>query len=69
MSRFFRRNIGFHGRMARGISGAILLIAGIITVDYQLWVGISLVAVGLFCIVEALWGWCFLRACGVRTKH
>ena len=68
MARFFDRNISFQGRMARGITGAILLIAGIISADFTLWATIPLVVIGLFCIFEAVRGWCFLRACGVKTK-
>jgi hypothetical protein len=68
MARFFDRNISFQGRMARGISGTILLISGIILADFTLWACLPLVAVGLFCIFEAVRGWCFLRACGVKTK-
>ena len=69
MNGFFNRNISFHGRMARGIVGAVLLIAGIIMADFELWVCLPLVALGLFCIFEAIRGWCLLRACGLRTKH
>ena len=54
--------------MARGITGSILLIVGIILADLTLWAAIPLVVIGLFCIFEAVRGWCFLRACGVRTK-
>lgn len=54
--------------MARGITGSILLIVGIILADDTLWACIPLVVIGLFCIFEAVRGWCFLRACGVRTK-
>jgi hypothetical protein len=68
MSRFFQRNITFQGRMARGFTGAVLLIGGIIAADFTLWAAIPLVVVGLFCIFEAVRGWCFLRACGVKTK-
>jgi len=68
MAGFFKRNISFQGRMARGITGAILLIIGIILADDTLWASIPLVVIGLFCIFEAVRGWCFLRACGVRTK-
>ena len=69
MSNFFKQNIGRHGRMARGIAGGVLLIAGIIMADFQLAVSLPLVAVGLFCIFEAIRGWCLLRACGLRTRH
>jgi hypothetical protein len=68
MPGFFKRNISFQGRMARGITGSILLIVGIILADDTLWACIPLVVIGLFCIFEAVRGWCFLRACGVRTK-
>lgn len=68
MSRFFARNIGFPGRLVRGVVGTILLIAGIIMADFELWLCLTLVAIGLFAIFEAVRGWCFARACGVRTK-
>jgi hypothetical protein len=68
MPGFFKRNISFQGRMARGITGSILLIAGIIAADSTLWAAIPLVVIGLFCIFEAVRGWCFLRACGIKTK-
>ena len=68
MAGFFKPNISFQGRIARGITGTILLIAGIILADDTLWASIPLVAIGLFCVFEAVRGWCFLRACGVRTK-
>ncbi len=68
VSRFFQPNIKRHGRIARGVTGALCLIAGIITVDYVLWLGLVLVAAGLFAIYEALSGWCLARACGIKTK-
>jgi hypothetical protein len=68
MSRFFSPNIGFHGRLARGVIGALCLIAGIIMADFELWICLVLVALGLFGIFEAVRGWCLARACGIRTK-
>jgi hypothetical protein len=68
MSRFFSRNISFQGRMARGVLGTILLIAGILMADFTLWVCLPLVIVGLFVLFEAVRGWCLARACGIRTK-
>ena len=68
MSRFFARNIGFHGRLMRGVLGTLLLIAGIIMADFELWVCITLVVLGLFAIFEAIRGWCFARACAIRSK-
>jgi hypothetical protein len=68
MSRFFKPNLDRHGRIARGVIGALCLIAGIIVVDYVRWFGIVLVVAGLFAIFESLRGWCLMRACGVKTK-
>ena len=68
MNRFFRPNIKRHGRIARGVSGSIFLIGGIITVDFILWLGLIFVVLGLFAIYEAISGWCFARACGIKTK-
>ena len=54
--------------MARGVIGALCLIAGIIVAgDYTLW-GLILVVAGLFAIFESIRGWCLLRACGLKTK-
>lgn len=54
--------------MARGVLGAISLIAGIIMADYKLWLCLVLVGIGLFAMFEAVRGWCLVRACGIRTK-
>jgi hypothetical protein len=68
VSQFFQPNINRQGRIARGVSGSLCLIAGIITVDYKLWLGLIFVVAGLFAIYEALRGWCLARACGLKTK-
>jgi hypothetical protein len=68
VSRFFSRNLDFRGRMARGVIGALCLIAGIIVVDYLRWLGLIFVAAGLFAIFEAITCWCLMRACGIKTK-
>ncbi len=68
MSRFFKPNLDRHGRIARGVIGAVCLIAGIIVVDYVLWLGLVFVGAGLFAIFESLRGWCVARACGIKTK-
>jgi hypothetical protein len=68
VSRFFKPNLDRHGRLARGVIGALCLIAGIIVVDYVLWLGLIFVAAGLFAIFESLRGWCVMRACGIKTK-
>ncbi len=68
MSNFFRPNLQRNGRIARGVIGALCLIAGIVLVDYNLWLGLIFVVAGLFAIYEALRGWCLARACGIKTK-
>lgn len=68
MPSFFRSNIGRQGRLARGVIGTLCLIAGIVLVDYNLWLGLVFVVAGLFAIYEALAGWCLARACGIKTK-
>jgi hypothetical protein len=68
VNRFFRPNISQCGRIARGVIGTLCLIAGIIVVDYNFWLGIVLVLAGLFAIFESIRGWCLVRACGIRTK-
>jgi hypothetical protein len=68
VSRFFKPNLDRHGRVARGVTGALCLIGGIIVVDYKFWLGIVLVAAGLFAIYESIRGWCLVRACGIKTK-
>jgi membrane-bound ClpP family serine protease len=68
MNGFFRPNIRKQGRIARGVIGALCLVAGIVVAgDVSLW-GLILVIAGLFAIYEALSGWCLARACGIRTK-
>jgi hypothetical protein len=68
VSRFFRPNLDYRGRMARGVIGALCLVAGIIIAgDYSLW-GLVFVVAGLFAIFESICGWCLVRACGIKTK-
>ena len=54
--------------MARGVIGAISLIAGILMADFELWVCLVLVTLGLFAIFEAVRGWCLARACAMRHR-
>jgi hypothetical protein len=68
VSHFFRPNLKRTGRIARGVTGTLCLIAGIVVVDYVLWLGLIFVVAGLFAIYEALSGWCIARACGIKTK-
>jgi hypothetical protein len=68
VSHFFRPNLKRQGRIARGVIGTLCLIAGIVLVDFVLWLGLIFVVAGLFAIFEALRGWCLARAWGVKTK-
>ena len=69
MNRFFSKNLDFRGRMARGVIGAICLIAGIVIGGvFLLWLGLIFVVAGLFALFEAVRGWCIARACGIKTK-
>ena len=68
VKQFFSPNINHRGRIARGVIGSICLIAGIITVDYNLGIGLVFVVAGLFAMFEAVRGWCLARACGIKTK-
>ena len=54
--------------MVRGVIGAILLIAGIMVSDFHIGIALPLVAIALFVLFEAVRGWCFARACGIKTK-
>ena len=68
MNRFFKPNLNFRGRMARGVIGTLCLVVGIVVAgDYSLW-GLIFVVAGLFALFEAVARWCIVRACGVRTK-
>ena len=64
----FRQNIGYQSRMARGVIGAILLMAGIIMADIELWACLALVLLGLIAIFEAVRGWCLTRVLRGRTS-
>ena len=66
MNRFFSRNLGNQSRMARGVIGTLLLIAGIIMADFDLLVCLVLVGLGLFAIFEAVRGWSAARAAGLK---
>lgn len=63
-----KKNITLAGRLVRLALGVILL--GAVWLIYSrygyLSFGISLA--GLFCIFQAVMGWCVARACGIDTK-
>jgi hypothetical protein len=62
-------NIGFGGRIFRGVLGAAMLATGlylILKTDHAFW-GCGLCTLGAFGIFEAIVGWCALRAMGVKS--
>ncbi len=68
MKSFFARNIDSTGRVVRGLGALALLIGAAFAFGASLWLGLALLASGIFVGFEALRGWCFLRACGIKTK-
>jgi hypothetical protein len=68
MSKLFAPNIDNRGRLARGIIGIVLLVAGVIAAFVLWWLGLILLASAAFVLFEAVRGWCGLRACGIKTK-
>jgi hypothetical protein len=68
MKPFFPRNIDNKGRLIRGIGALALLVGAAIGFSVSAWLGLALMASGVFVAFEALRGWCALRACGIKTK-
>ncbi len=68
MKRFFDPNIDRTGRMVRGGMSAVLFIGAVVAMQHSWLLALILFASGAFVLVEALRGWCALRACGIKTK-
>jgi hypothetical protein len=68
MAKFFSPNIDGRGRLARAIGGLILLIGGVVAMFSLWWLGLILLASAAFVLFEAARGWCFMRACGIKTR-
>ena len=68
MRKFFSRNIDSRGRLVRGIGGAFFVMGGVAVCGSMTWVAVGLIVLGGFMLLEAVRGWCILRACGIRTK-
>jgi len=66
--RFFAPNIDRKGRIIRGVLGVLLVAVGLSVHGYSLWVCLALVLSGGFSLFQAARGWCFARACGIKTK-
>jgi hypothetical protein len=61
-------NIGRTGRIVRGLLGIALIIAGLVASRHSSWLCILLIGFGVFGLFEAARGWCFARACGIKTR-
>ena len=68
MKPFFSRNIDNQGRLVRGLAAVALLVGARFGFTSSAWLGMVLLASGVFVAFEALRGWCALRACGIKTK-
>jgi len=66
--KWFAPNISRTGRIARGLLGIALVIAGLFASYHSLWLGLLLIGSGVFGLIEALRGWCLARACGIKTR-
>ena len=68
MKPFFSRNIDNPGRLVRGLGALVLLVGAGFGFTISGWLGLGLLAVGVFVGFEALRGWCVMRACGIKTR-
>ena len=69
MANFFARNLELKGRVARAIVGGVFVAAGWVVGDASNWLaGSMLILSGGFMWLEAVSGWCVVRACGIKTK-
>lgn len=68
MKPIFSRNIDNKGRLVRALGALVLLVGAGFGFTFSVWLGLLLLAAGVFVAFEALRGWCAFRACGIRTK-
>lgn len=68
MRAFLSPNIDNRGRWLRGLGALGMFVGAWFAFGVATWLGVLLVAAGVFALFEALRGWCALRACGIRTR-
>ena len=68
MKPFFPRNIDNNGRLVREPGALRLLVGAGSGFMVSVWLGLGLLAAGVFVGFEALRGWCVMRACGIKTR-
>jgi hypothetical protein len=61
-------NIDGRGRLARAGFGVIMVALGWVSLQWSVWAGGALLALGALGLFEALRGWCIVRACGIKTR-
>jgi hypothetical protein len=62
-----KQNIDPTGRAARGGLSVVFLLGAGVLAQQSRGLAIIFLVIGLFCVFEALRGWCAVRACGFRT--
>ena len=68
MKRFWAPNLERKGRLVRGLSALALRGAAAMVAGNSIWMAGVFAAAGVFSLIEALRGWCVLRACGLKTR-
>lgn len=68
MKRFFSPNIDRKGRVVRGVIAVGLFIGAWFAFGVSSLLGVVLGAWAVFTLIEALRGWCIVRACGIKTR-
>ncbi len=62
-------NIDKRGRLARLVTGSLVVVGGVALIVAEWWaVGLLAIVAGGFAIFEGARGWCALRAMGLKTK-
>jgi len=69
MKKFFAANIDRKGRLIRAVIALCCFVGAGFAFRVTLWFGILLCVAGIFTAIEALRGWCLVRACGIKTKY
>lgn len=64
----FQRNISKKGRVARALTALAIFGVAAVTFRFSKLAGLLVAGAGLFVLLEALRGWCLLRACGIKTR-
>ena len=69
VKRFFAPNLDSKGRLARALYGCAMILAGwLLSRASHPGLGMAAILAGGFAWLEAVRGWCMVRACGIKTK-